>query len=95
MSFQPAAAPAYHDPHTAPAFRVASAIGVVKWIVVGVHALVAVVAFLGGALSGSATILNLAIPLVSGIGALVAWVMFGWAQHTLGMLATVARNTAR
>ena len=96
--YPPAApAPAPNDP-TAPAFRVASAIGVVKWIAVALYSLFALVAIVGGAASGSGGYAVMAIffgLIGAGLLALVTWVMFGWAQHTLGMLATIARNTNR
>lgn len=83
--------------NTAAAARVAGFIGVVKWIVIAAYALTGVVLLLtfnaqedwptwtaaAGPLALIACLLN----------ALVAWVLLGWFQHTLGMLSTIAANT--
>ncbi|WP_109506352.1 hypothetical protein [Nocardioides speluncae] len=86
----------------AAAIRVANTIATFKWIVIGLIVLAmfvvpAVVFF--GVLEGEdlapLAILLLAVAaLVGGVlGSIIAWVLFGWFEQTLRMLAMVAGNT--
>lgn len=83
--------------NTAAAGRVATTIGVFKWVVIAGQVLYGVIVLLvfnsqedwptWTAIAGP---LALVMALLSG---LVTWVLFGWFQHTLGMLVTIAANT--
>jgi len=86
----------------AAAIRVANTIATFKWIVIGLMVLATFVGpavLIFGALEGE----DLATPamIVIGLGALVGgmlgsivvWVLFGWFEQTLRMLAMVATNT--
>lgn len=92
----------------AAAGRLAGFIGVVKWALIGLYAICAVVSITLAANGGSETKLDsdgfivsdagAGLPAGAGIGAVLAatvaalgtWVLFGWFQHTLRMLALSA-----
>lgn len=72
--------------------RLATTIGVLKWVVVGVLSLLALVtAFVVGQASG---FLGFVSFVVLALVALTAWVVYGWFQHTLGAQTATALNTA-
>ena len=81
---------------TAPAVRVATTIATCKWIAVGGILLVGVLGLLGGLASGDASrvLIGLVLLVASVLYALVAWVLFGWFEQTLRMLAVIAENTS-
>jgi hypothetical protein len=78
------------------AARVASTIGVVKWILMAVILLAAVVTLLVGLTSGESS--TFAIGLGAAVGgilyALLIWVLFGWFEHSLRALSEIVANTA-
>lgn len=87
----------------AAATRVANAIATLKWIVIILLLLAMFVVpavFIFGALEGEdlAPVALLAIgaaALIGGLlGSIAVWVLFGWFEQTLRMLAMVATNTA-
>ncbi len=83
--------------NSAAASRVAGTIGVVKWIVVAAYVLTGVVLLLTlNAQEDWPTWTAAAGPLALVgclLNALLVWVLFGWFQHTLGMLSVIAANT--
>jgi len=72
------------------AHRLARTIGIIKWAVLLIAAF-AVVA----ALSSGNKYVSAALVLPMAMVGLVAFVTFGWFQHTLRMLATIAGNTTQ
>jgi len=82
----------------AAAQRVAGAISVVKWVVIAFQLLAAFVFGFGAVLASSddfvSTPAGLVGAVVIALSAVVTWVLFGWFEHTLSMLAQVAINTA-
>ena len=80
----------------AAAQRVASTIRTVKWVVIAVQLLVALVTGLVGVAAddSSAMAFSLLGALTFALSAVVTWVMFGWFEHTLSMLSQVALNTS-
>lgn len=78
--------------------RVAVAIGVIKWVLIGLATVVAGVSLLLPLLD-STTGYTLAVGIASAFGCLVwilfVWVLFGWFEHTLSALVTIARNTTQ
>lgn len=82
---------------SAAASRVAGTIGVFKWIIVGAQVLFGVILLFAlnaqqdwptwTAAAGPVALVSMLL------SALFTWVLFGWFQHTLGMLATIAANT--
>lgn len=77
------------------AARVAGMIGVVKWVIVAVQILAGLISMLGINSSGSGPAWAVVVaPVVALMSALFTWVLFGWFQHTLGMLAAISANTA-
>lgn len=99
---------------TRAAASVASFIGVVKWVLIALYVVTAVVSVVLAAIGSGGTDSGNGLPVpeeeladaVGGvfvvgsigwaiIGSLFTWVLFGWFQHTLGMLSTIARNTQR
>lgn len=77
------------------AARVAGTIGVFKWVIIAVQLLAGVASMLGfnSSTSGPAWAV-IAAPVIALLWALFTWVLFGWFQHTLGMLAAISANTA-
>lgn len=76
--------------------RVASTIGVFKWIIVIMYATTGVILmFTLNANEDIPAWTALAAPVGALMVALGAWVLFGWFQHTLAMLAAIAANTQR
>lgn len=73
--------------------RVADFIGVVKWVLI-ILGLIAGVIAVFSAIFGSASFMAV-VGLCFGIlfQLLLTWAVFGWFQHTLGMLVNVAANT--
>lgn len=82
--------------NTASAVRVATTIATFKWIAVGGILLVGVIGLLGGFASGdgSGVLVGLLFFVGAALYALVAWVLFGWFEQTLRLLAAIAENTA-
>lgn len=85
----------------AAAIRVANTIATVKWIVIG---LIVLAAFVGpavlifGSIDGGVSIGPVLVAVLAGLvgsllGSIVVWVLFGWFEQTLRMLAMVATNT--
>lgn len=75
--------------------RVARAIGVVKWVAVVGWTLFATALFATAAMHngvGALDCLGFVVVLIPGV---VVWAIFGWFEHTLDMLAAIARNTGR
>ncbi|MFK4087959.1 hypothetical protein ACI2LF_27860 [Kribbella sp. NPDC020789] len=76
--------------------NVATAIGVIKWMLIGLAMVVALVSVVNAALSDESTYRTLAaVAAVGGavIWSLFVWVLFGWFEHTLSALVAIARNT--
>jgi hypothetical protein len=83
----------YLSDNTGPADRIATTFGVMKWLVIGVILLIAAISMIAGVANDSLLLFWLGG--VAGIlEAVVAWVMFGWTQHTLALMAQIARNTS-
>lgn len=82
--------------------RVAAAIGVIKWILITLAVLAAGVVVVQAARSTAGGALRSQFAGVAVLGAIVGaivlilfvWVVFGWFQHTLEALITIAQNTA-
>ncbi|MBC9734918.1 hypothetical protein [Nocardioides marmotae] len=74
---------------------VATTIGTVKWVAVAGFALLGAFGVLGGLLSGevSGVLVGLMVLVASALCALLMWVLFGWFEQTLRMLADIAVNT--
>jgi hypothetical protein len=76
--------------------NVATAIGVVKWVLIGLAMVVALVSVVNAVLSDGSTY-RLMGGLAAAGGAVVwslfVWVLFGWFEHTLSALVAIARNT--
>jgi hypothetical protein len=76
------------------AARVAGTIGAFKWVIIAVQVLAGVISMVGvNSGSGPAWML-LVVPVAVVLSVVWTWVLLGWFQHTLGMLAAVAANTA-
>ncbi|WP_371407822.1 hypothetical protein OHA10_20335 [Kribbella sp. NBC_00662] len=77
--------------------RVAAAIGVIKWVLIGLALVVAGVAVLLAVVDGTDYDLAMAVGTVVGsvIWILLVWVLFGWFEHTLSALIVIARNTTQ
>jgi hypothetical protein len=75
--------------------RVATAIGVIKWLLIGVALVSAVVGVLNAVLSDGTGDLTVSILVIAGsaVWILFVWVLFGWFEHTLLALIAIARNT--
>jgi hypothetical protein len=84
-------------PNTAAASRVAGTIGVFKWVIIATQVLFGVILLLVfNAQHDWPTWTAAAGPIAlvaSLLSALFTWVLFGWFQHTLGMLSAIAANT--
>jgi hypothetical protein len=78
--------------------RVALAIGVVKWVLIGLAMVAAGVSILLS-LVDTSTDYSLAVGIASTVGCVVwslfVWVLFGWFEHTLSALIAIARNTGQ
>jgi small-conductance mechanosensitive channel len=82
---------------TGPAVRVATTIGVFKWILVCLTLLAGVItaiAMLSDNSSDYSTTIGVGAVLGAILYALMTWVLFGWFEHTLRALAQIATNTA-
>lgn len=74
--------------------RVANLISTFKWIVIGIAAVVAVVVFVAFASQGGAgAAAGLLVLIGVGVYCIILYVMFGWFEQTLRMLANIATNT--
>ena len=77
--------------------NVATAIGVIKWVLIGLAMVIAVVSVLSAALSSEDSPYRLVGGLAAAGGAVIwslcVWVLFGWFEHTLSALVAIARNT--
>jgi hypothetical protein len=75
--------------------RVAVAIGAVKWVLIGLAIVTAGAVVLLAVVDG--TDYDLKVAVGTAVGSLVwmlfVWVLFGWFEHTLSALITIARNT--
>ena len=80
---------------TGPAIRVATTIGVIKWILVSLALLAGVITVI--AMFSDETTSSSLIGVGGGVAAilyaLMVWVLFGWFEHTLRALAEIATNT--
>lgn len=78
--------------------RVALAIGLIKWVLIGVAIVVAGVSILLPLLDPTTSDYTLPVGVAAAFGCLVwslfIWVLFGWFEHTLTALVAIARNTA-
>lgn len=78
--------------------RVAAAISVIKWTLITLAVLGAVVTVLGAALGGGsvpyASVVVLITVAATTVWCLMVWVLFGWFEHTLLALVAIARNTS-
>lgn len=79
--------------------RVATAIAVVKWVLIMFAALSAILGSVNVALRADTTIsysvtVALVIVSIAAAWSLFVWVLFGWFEHTLLALVTIARNTS-
>jgi len=83
--------------NAAAASRVAATIGIFKWIIIGAQVVLGVILLLVlNAQESWPTWTAAAGPLALVgflLSALFTWVLFGWFQHTLGMLSTIAADT--
>jgi hypothetical protein len=78
------------------AVRVAATIGAAKWTLVSLLALFGVgslVMSMAAAASGDSAALSFAVFIVCTIYAVLVWVLFGWFEHTLRLLSSIATNT--
>lgn len=79
--------------------RVATAIGVVKWVLISFALIGGALAVFGAAAGGNdgpfdAFTVVLIIVASTAAWILFVWVLFGWFEHTLSALVTIARNTS-
>ncbi|MEP9380885.1 hypothetical protein [Nocardioides sp. KR10-350] len=75
--------------------RVAQTLGTLKWIVIGLIGLVAVIGAIAMFAQGGAAAASGLVFLIGGaLYCLMFWVMFGWLEHTLRMLVNISANTA-
>ncbi|TCC01938.1 hypothetical protein [Kribbella soli] len=77
--------------------RVATFLGVVKWLtiaVLGVGGVLTGLQLITAGTSSTEQALGFLVLVVAGVNALVTWALFGWLQHMLGMLTVIAANTA-
>lgn len=76
--------------------RVATAIGVVKWILIALAITSGAVSVLAAVLDNGANSITVALAVAAGtaVWSLFVWVLFGWFEHTLSALVTISRNTA-
>jgi len=75
---------------------VASTIGTIKWVLIGLIGLGVLIGFIGGIATADDGGLAVAFAALIGgaIYALMTWVFFGWLEHTLKMLVNISNNTA-
>lgn len=82
----------------AAAARVASTIGAMKWVIIAAQIITGVILML--AINSAETwpswtaVLAPAAIVSALLSAVFTWVLFGWFQHTLGMLAAIAGHQA-
>jgi hypothetical protein len=78
--------------------RVATAIGVMKWVLIACVAVADVVVAINVSLRDSdisSALWTVALYFaISAAWCLFIWVLFGWFEHTLSALVTIARNTS-
>jgi hypothetical protein len=77
--------------------RVATAIGAIKWVLIGVAIVVAGVGVLRALMVDDGTYgVTVSVGIAAGalVWMLFVWVLFGWFEHTLTALVAIARNTA-
>jgi hypothetical protein len=84
--------------NAAAAARVAATIGAFKWVLIAAQVVAGIVLLLAlnsveswptwTAASGLVALLFMLL------SAVMTWVLFGWFQHTLGMLAAISANTS-
>ena len=78
--------------------RVAVAIGIIKWVLIGLAMVVAGVAVLLRLVDDTTDYKTEAIALTvvsCVVWSLFVWVLFGWFEHTLSALIAIARNTTQ
>lgn len=78
--------------------RVAVAIGVVKWVLIGLATVVAGVVVLVALLDDTTGYDAETVALIVGscfVWSVFVWVLFGWFEHTLSALVAIARNTGQ
>jgi hypothetical protein len=79
----------------AAANRVATTIATFKWVIIGLIGLVTLIGFAAGAAQGGSGLALAFVFLIGGaLEALVLYVVWGWFEQTLRMLADIATNTA-
>ncbi|MET9268300.1 hypothetical protein [Kribbella sp. NPDC003557] len=82
----------------AAASRVAVAIGVIKWVLIGLAMVTAgvtvLLALVNDTTDYSATVATLTV-VSCVVWCLFVWVLFGWFEHTLSALLAIARNTTQ
>jgi hypothetical protein len=78
------------------AARVASTIGVFKWILISLLLLAGLIGVIAAFASGEASTVGIGLGVAFGaiIYSLGVWVLFGWFEHTLRALAEITTNTA-
>ncbi|WP_406046594.1 hypothetical protein [Kribbella sp. NBC_00889] len=76
--------------------RVATAISVIKWILIALAITTGAVSVLAAVLDDGANSITVALAVAAGtaVWSLFVWVLFGWFEHTLMALVTISRNTA-
>ncbi|TDO56893.1 hypothetical protein EV651_112281 [Kribbella sp. VKM Ac-2571] len=78
--------------------RVAVAIGVVKWVLIGLAMVTAGVGILLTLVDPTAdytVVAGIAWAVGCVVWSLFVWVLFGWFEHTLSALVAIARNTGQ
>ena len=78
------------------ATRVASTIGVFKWVLISLLLLAGLIGVIIAFASGEASTVGIGLGVAFGaiIYSLGIWVLFGWFEHTLRALAEITTNTA-
>lgn len=78
--------------------RVATAISAIKWVLIMLAAVSAIVGAINYALNDTSVTSSVTVALIMVLGAavwsLLVWVLFGWFEHTLLALVAIARNTS-
>lgn len=78
--------------------QVAKTIGIVKWILISLAGLACIITAARLALEDNsvsyALTMALATVAITAAWCLFIWVLFGWFEHTLLALVTIARNTS-